>query len=73
MAWQPKKSGSYPVGLEIVLGDSMTGIGRPASIVIEGITIFSEIVYDNPENPAEQNILTLFAARLRRLIEDGWQ
>lgn len=40
-----------------------------ASIKVGGVSIYRELVYDNPESPAERNILNLFGDRLRRLIE----
>lgn len=44
--------------------------GRIASIQFNGITVFSEIVYDNELNPGERNIILLFASRLKRVLED---
>lgn len=42
-----------------------------ASIQLNGVDVFSELVYDGPEIPAERNIVLLFADRLRRLMEDA--
>lgn len=54
-----------------ISGDAPPGSGkeRMASIQIDGHTIFSEYVYDNPENTAEQNIVLLFTESLRRTLE----
>jgi len=40
-----------------------------AQIKLDGTIIFEALVYDNPENPAEQNIVNLFAHRLREALE----
>jgi len=55
----------------VVSGEAPLGSGRErmASVEIGGMTVFSELVYDNPENTAEQNIITLFGSRLQSLLD----
>jgi len=56
--------------LEIELGPESVPGQRWASIKAGGVTIFSSLVYDNRESPAERNILLMFGTRMRRLLED---
>lgn len=56
--------------MEIKLGESPTPGQRWASVTFNGRTLFSELVYDNPENPAEKNITFLFVERLKKLLEE---
>jgi len=46
-----------------------SGLTRAASIEIGGISVFTEFVFDNPKNNAEENIVRLFASRMRTLLE----
>lgn len=57
--------------LEIELGAEPILGQRVASIKLNGITLFTELVYDNDLSPAERNIVLLFASRLSKLIEDA--
>jgi hypothetical protein len=49
---------------------------RPARITFNGITVYSEVVYDTDEHghrtaaQAERNVSLLFVERLRQLLED---
>ena len=56
--------------LQIELGNK-TQNARYASITLGGVTVFSELVYDNEIASAEENVLKLFASRLRRLLEEA--
>jgi len=63
--------------LRIEVGEPAAGMNvRRASILLDGVPIFSEIVYDTDEGGArteEQarlNITRLFGSRLARLLED---
>lgn len=57
------------VALTIVLGPEQKPGQRRAEIQANGMTIFSEIVYDNEHSSAERNIMLLFSDRLRTLLE----
>jgi hypothetical protein len=56
--------------LTVELGQEVVPGQRFASVKLDGLTLFSEVVYDTREVPAERNILLLFSSRLRRLLED---
>lgn len=56
------------VAVTVELGREVLN-GRVAAIKFNGVTVFSEIVYDNEFTPGEKNIVLLFAAKLRRLLE----
>lgn len=55
--------------LTVELGEEYVPGQRHASIKLGVATVFSEIVYDNRESPAELNVVLLFGDRLRRLVE----
>lgn len=59
--------------ITVDLGDKLTPTTRPASVMVGGIRVFSEVVYDNPDpgQSASDNILKLFASRLRDVLELG--
>lgn len=61
----------------VEVGEPAAGINaRRASLVLDGIPVFSEVVYDTDaggqrsEEQAKRNITLLFANRLSRLLED---
>jgi hypothetical protein len=69
---------SSPCEFRVQTGEPFGGkfAVRPASLVLNGVTIFSETVYDTDEDgnrtaeQAERNLLRTFASRLRRALED---
>lgn len=40
-------------------------------IRVGGFPIFQELVYDNPNSPAERNTLLLFSSRMQKLLADS--
>ena len=59
---------TLPITVE--LGNSFVPNQRWATIKLGDVAIFTELVCDTSEHPATENIVNLFAHRLRRLIED---
>lgn len=66
-AAETKQEIAVPVSIE--LGNSYREGTRYAHIKFGGVTVFSELVYDNEDSPAEKNIVRCFASRLERLLE----
>lgn len=67
-----------PLELTAEVGDRLNHVvGRWVSLRLNGIEIFSEMVYDTnaggerTESQAVSNCLTLFASRLKRLVEEN--
>jgi hypothetical protein len=65
----PEAERVIDVKLTISVRDSFIKGQSFASIEMNGITLFSELVYDNKLNPAERNILLLFKDQLERALE----
>ena len=68
----------FPVTIEIETGEAMSGsfACRRASLRFNGVTVFSDLVYDTnrdgerTDEQAAQNLLLVFQSKMQRLLED---
>lgn len=62
---------AFELKLEIELGSIPREFQRWATVKLSGMPIFTELVYDTPETPAEHNIKLVFGEKLKKLLEDA--